>query len=97
MTYSGTAAAVALRAGVADGNRPKTLGQIRHAGSVEIVELLSDCVRAGRLAALGFLPGCQVRISHVAPLGDPISVAMDGQEISVRRAEANLIAIRELL
>ncbi len=74
----------------------KTLGQIRHAAPLEIVAVLGDCVRAGRLAALGFLPGGRIRVSHVAPLGDPISVSFGGQEISVRRSEANLIAIREL-
>lgn len=74
----------------------KTLGQIRHAAPLEIVAVLGDCVRAGRLAALGFLPGGRIRVSHVAPLGDPISVSFAGQEISVRRTEANLITVREL-
>jgi Fe2+ transport system protein FeoA len=31
----------------------------------------------------------------VAPLGDPISIEMDGQEISVRRAEASLVEVEE--
>ncbi len=74
----------------------KTLGEIHHRKPLEIVLVASDCGRAGRLAALGFLPGCRVRISHVAPLGDPISIEMDGQEISVRRAEAGLIEVKEM-
>lgn len=75
----------------------KTLGGIRHDATVEVVGIGSDCDRAGRLAALGFLPGCRVRISRVAPLGDPISIQMDGQEISLRRSEANLIQVREIV
>lgn len=74
----------------------KTLGEIRHKGFLEITEIRSDCARAGRLAALGFLPGNRIRIAHVAPLGDPISVEMEGQKISVRRAEAALIEITEI-
>jgi Fe2+ transport system protein FeoA len=52
--------------------------------TVEVVEIRSDCDRAGRLAALGVLPGSRVTVSHIAPLGDPISVRLGGQEISVR-------------
>lgn len=72
------------------------LGKLAHKRSVEITAIASDCGRAGRLAALGFLPGRLVRISRVAPLGDPISIEMEGQEISLRRAEADLIEVKEL-
>jgi ferrous iron transport protein A len=74
----------------------KTLGKIHHRKPLEIVSVASDCGRAGRLAALGFLPGRKVRVSRVAPLGDPISIEMEGQEISVRRSEANLIEVKEV-
>ena len=74
----------------------KTLGKIAHGRNVEITGIASDCGRAGRLAALGFLPGRSVRISRVAPLGDPISIEMEGQEISLRRAEADLIEVKEI-
>ena len=74
----------------------KTLGEVAHDHVVKIVSIAENCSRAGRLAALGFLPGICVRVSHVAPLGDPISVEMSGQEISVRRAEADLIAVEEV-
>lgn len=73
----------------------KTLGRIHHHQPLEIVSVASDCRRAGRLAALGFLPGRKIRVSRVAPLGDPISIEMEGQEISVRRSEANLIEVKE--
>ncbi len=73
-----------------------TLGEIHHDRPLEVVSISSSCGRAGRLAALGFLPGCRVRISRIAPLGDPISIEMEGQEISVRRAEADLIEVKEV-
>ncbi len=74
----------------------KTLGEIHHDRALEIVAISSNCARAGRLAALGFLPGSRVRVSRIAPLGDPISIEMAGQEISVRRAEADLIEVKEV-
>lgn len=64
--------------------------------TVEVVEIRSDCDRAGRLAALGVLPGSRITVSHVAPLGDPISVRLGDQEISVRRTEASLVLVREV-
>jgi len=74
----------------------KTLGEIHHGGQLEVTAITSDCSRAGRLAALGFLPGRRIRVVHIAPLGDPISVEMEGQKISVRRTEASLIEITEV-
>ncbi|MEI6277812.1 MAG: FeoA domain-containing protein [Verrucomicrobiae bacterium] len=74
----------------------KKLGKTHHDRMLEIVSIASDCARAGRLAALGFLPGRLVRIARIAPLGDPISIEMEGQEISIRRAEADLIVVREV-
>lgn len=74
----------------------KTLGEVHHARELEIVEISSNCGRAGRLSALGFLPGRRIRVARVAPLGDPISIEMEGQEISLRRAEADLIEVREI-
>ncbi|MFZ4777596.1 MAG: FeoA family protein [Terrimicrobiaceae bacterium] len=74
----------------------KTLGDVHHARQLEIVEISSNCGRAGRLSALGFLPGRRIRVARVAPLGDPISIEMEGQEISLRRAEADLIEVKEI-
>ena len=72
-----------------------TLAEIHHDRALEIVAISSDCGRAGRLAALGFLPGSTIRVARVAPLGDPISIEMGGQEISLRRTEAHLVEVRE--
>lgn len=41
-----------------------------------------------RLMALGLLPGMEVRLVRVAPLGDPIAIEFQNQCVSLRRAEA---------
>lgn len=74
----------------------KTLGDIHHERLLEVVTIPGDCGSSGRLASLGLLPGVRLRISRIAPLGDPISVEMAGQEISVRRTEARLIEVKEV-
>ena len=50
------------------------------------------CV-AQRLMAIGLMPGRAIRLTRIAPLGDPISVDVGGMEISLRRAEAALLTI----
>jgi ferrous iron transport protein A len=46
-----------------------------------------------RLMELGLLPGATVRVVRVAPLGDPLVVALRGAEVSLRGAEAKLVEI----
>ncbi len=58
-----------------------------------ISAISSECDRAGRLSVLGFIPGRSLRVVRVAPLGDPISVSLDAQEISLRLTEAALIQV----
>lgn len=73
-----------------------TLDSLPVGGRARIEEILSDCDRANRMATLGFIPGRTVRVTRFAPLGDPISVEVDGQEISLRRAEARIIQVHRI-
>lgn len=60
----------------------------------EVVEVTGQATLAQRLMAMGFLPGCRVRIVNVAPFGDPITVQIDGWRVSLRRADAALVQVR---
>ena len=73
-----------------------TLDGLQVGESAEIINISSDCTRAGRMSTLGFIPGRRVTVTRLAPLGDPISVEIDGQEISLRRAEARIIQVRNI-
>jgi Fe2+ transport system protein FeoA len=42
---------------------------------------------------MGLVPGAQVRVVTVAPLGDPLRIEVRGGEWSIRRAEAAQIAV----
>jgi ferrous iron transport protein A len=42
---------------------------------------------AGRLAELGFVPGTEIRIVRIAPLGDPVEVEIRGTRFCARRSE----------
>jgi ferrous iron transport protein A len=77
-------------------NLKSTLDRLEVGATAKIEEVSTACDRAGRMAVLGFIPGRMVKVTRHAPLGDPISVELDGQEISLRRSEAAIICIREI-
>lgn len=58
-----------------------------------VTGVAKDGVVSQRLQALGFLPGAAVRIVMVAPLGDPITVDLEGWRISLRREQAALVSV----
>jgi ferrous iron transport protein A len=46
-----------------------------------------------RLLEMGLVPGTEVRVVTVAPLGDPLQIAVRGGQWSLRRAEAAQIEV----
>ncbi len=48
-----------------------------------------------RLLEMGLIPGVEVKIVTVAPLGDPLQIQVRGGQWSIRRAEAAEILIVE--
>jgi Fe2+ transport system protein FeoA len=42
---------------------------------------------------MGFIPGENVSIKQIAPLGDPISISVAGYQVSLRLNEANKIIV----
>ncbi|MBP8809598.1 MAG: ferrous iron transport protein A [Kofleriaceae bacterium] len=47
-----------------------------------------------RLLELGLCPGTTVRVTNVAPLGDPLEIEVRGGRLSIRRDEAAQIRVR---
>jgi len=49
-----------------------------------------------KLMEMGCLPGENIRIEQVAPLGDPISISVAGYSLSLRLSEANNIFVEDI-
>jgi ferrous iron transport protein A len=49
-----------------------------------------------KLMEMGFIPGEQVIVKQVAPLGDPISILVAGYHLSLRLNEASKVFVEEL-
>jgi Fe2+ transport system protein FeoA len=64
------------------------IGQRGRVRTVSVVESLGQ-----RLLELGLMPGIDVLLVQVAPLGDPIAVEFQGRRVSLRRNEAQGITL----
>jgi len=58
-------------------------------GTTGVVRAFSEGSRAAmRLREMGVLPGTEVRVVRLAPLGDPIEIEVRGFRLSLRKREA---------
>lgn len=65
-----------------------SLSQILVGSSARVITLNASRPVDQRLLAFGLLPGMLVKVTHQAPMGDPIAIEFQGQSISLRKAEA---------
>lgn len=70
-----------------------TLARLAHKQPARIVSVGGERAFRRRLLELGFLPGVEVRVLGVAPMGDPMDIEVRGCRFSLRRAEADAIAV----
>lgn len=64
------------------------LNEIKKDGKFRVTKVNSDNESVARLMAMGLLPGQEIRLTHEAPLGDPIAVQFEGCHMSLRREDA---------
>jgi Fe2+ transport system protein FeoA len=50
-----------------------------------------------RLLDLGLTPNTEVTVRKVAPLGDPIEISLRGYELTIRKDEASVVKVREVV
>ncbi len=75
------------------GSQVIRLSDLRVGESGKVVKLSGDSVVKRRLLDMGIVPGVEVRVERVAPLGDPIDVVVKGYHLSLRRGEAKAVAV----
>ena len=69
----------------------KTLRQAKVGDTVKIVKLHGEGAIKRRILDMGLTKGVDVFVRKVAPLGDPIEVTVRGYELSLRKADADMI------
>lgn len=72
----------------------KTLKSVDCGETVTVVKLHGEGPIKRRIMDMGIVKGTEVFIRKVAPLGDPIEVNVRGYELSIRKADAELIEVK---
>ncbi len=71
----------------------RTLKDARVGDIVTVVKLHGEGAVKRRIMDMGITKGVELHIRKVAPLGDPMELNVRGYELSVRKADAELIEI----
>lgn len=71
----------------------KTLRQVSIGDTVRVVKIHGQGAIKRRIMDMGITKGVDVHIRKVAPLGDPIEITVRGYELSIRKADADMIEV----
>lgn len=71
----------------------KTLRDARIGDTVKVVKLHGEGPVKRRIMDMGITRGIEVTVRKVAPLGDPMEVTVRGYELSLRKADTEMIEI----
>ena len=71
----------------------KSLEQVKPGQTVSVVRLHGEGAIKRRIMDMGITKGVALHVRKVAPLGDPMELNVRGYELSVRKADAEMIEI----
>ena len=71
----------------------RTLKGVMVGETVRVVRLNGEGAVRRRIMDMGITKGVEVYVRRVAPLGDPVEVTVRGYELSLRKADAEMIQV----
>ncbi|MBP5363576.1 MAG: ferrous iron transport protein A [Ruminococcus sp.] len=71
----------------------KTLREMKVGSNAKVKKLHGEGAIKRRIMDMGLTKGTEVFVRKVAPLGDPIEINVRGYELSLRKADAELIEV----
>ena len=71
----------------------QTLKETKPGGTVRVTKIGGTGPMKRRIMEMGITKGVEVQVRKVAPLGDPVEVTVRGYELSMRKADAELIEV----
>lgn len=72
----------------------KTLKEISNGSTVKVVKLIGEGAVKRRIMDMGITKGVEIFVKKTAPLGDPVEVTVRGYELSLRKADAEMILVQ---
>ncbi len=71
----------------------KTLREARIGETVKVVKLHGEGAVKRRIMDMGITKGVEIYVLKVAPLGDPVEVTVRDYELSLRKADAEMVEV----
>ena len=71
----------------------KTLRDVKVGDPVQVVKLHGEGAVKRRIMDMGITKGVEIYVRKLAPLGDPVEVNVRGYELSIRKADAEMIEV----
>ena len=69
----------------------KTLRSAKPGDTMKVIKINGDGALKRRIMDMGVTKGVEIYVRKVAPLGDPVEVTVRGYELSIRKADAEMI------
>ena len=71
----------------------KTLKEVKVGQTVTVVKLHGEGAVRRRIMDMGLTKGVEIYVRKVAPLGDPMEIFLRGYELSLRKADAEMVEV----
>ena len=71
----------------------KTLREVSIGSTVKVVKIHGEGAVRRRIMDMGLTKGVDVTVRKVAPLGDPFQLNVRGYELSIRKADAEMVEV----
>lgn len=70
-----------------------TLKEVKPGSTVKVVKISGEGAVKRRIMEMGLTKSIEVFVRKIAPLGDPVEVTVRGYELSLRKADAELVEV----
>ncbi len=74
-----------------------TLRDVKIGDTCKVKRIHGEGALKRRIMDMGITKGVEIYVRKVAPLGDPVEVTVRGYELSIRKGDAELIEVEELM
>lgn len=73
----------------------KTLRNVKSGETVKVVKINGEGALKRRIMDMGMTKGVEIYVRKVAPFGDPVEITVRGYELSIRKADAEMIEVKD--
>ncbi len=71
-----------------------TLRDVQIGQTAKVTKLTGEGAVKRRIMDMGITKGVEIYVRKIAPLGDPVEITVRGYELSVRKADAEMIEVQ---